>query len=169
MTVIAPPRSRLDLLLRPTLPELWLFLAVALPVLAGLLATLPTVDLAYQLRAGSEILDGQGIPTSDTWTFTAAGLPWLDQQWGAQVFLAQVYQAAGWTGLAIVRAVSVGLVSGLILVAIRQRAPGFRPRTAALLTLGAFVVTAPALALRPQLLGMVLFAATLAILSGRRM
>ena len=79
--------------------RLWSFLAVALPVLGALVAGLPSVDLAYHLRAGAEILDTRAIPTADTWTFTAAGLPWTDQQWGAQVILAAVYQVAGWTGL----------------------------------------------------------------------
>ena len=151
-----------------TLPELWVFLAVALPVLAALLATLPTVDLAYQLRAGAEILAGHGIPTRDTWTFTAAGLPWLDQQWAAQAVLAGTYSAAGWTGLAVLRAALVAIVCGFILVAIRRTAPAMPRRTAALLTLAAFGVMSPALALRPQLLGMVLFAATLLVLAGRR-
>ena len=163
-----PTRSATDRILRPTLPELWTFLAVALPVCAALLATLPTVDLAYQLRAGAEILAGRGIPATDTWTFTAAGRPWLDQQWGAQAVLAAAFTATGWTGLAVLRAALVGAISGLILAAIRQRAPQMHPRTAALLTLGAFVVASPALALRPQLLGMALFAVTLLILAGRR-
>ena len=155
-------------LLRPTLAELWLFLALALPALAALIATLPTVDLAYQLRAGADILAGRGIPSVDTWTFTAAGRPWFDQQWLAQAFLASTYQAAGWAGLALLRALLVGAIQGFLLAAIRRRAPSMRPRTAALLTLGAFIVMAPALALRPQLFGMVLFAATLAALAGRR-
>lgn len=163
-----PTRSATDRILRPTLPELWTFLTVALPVCAALLATLPTVDLAYQLRAGAEILAGRGIPATDTWTFTAAGEPWLDQQWGAQAVLAAAFTATGWTGLAVLRAALVGAISGLILAAIRQRAPQMHRRTAALLTLGAFVVASPALALRPQLLGMALFAVTLAILAGRR-
>ena len=77
-----------------TLPRLWAFLAIGLPVLAALIANLPSVDLTYHLRAGAEILAGQGIPTVDTWTFTAAGTPWTDQQWGAQVILAAVYQVA---------------------------------------------------------------------------
>ncbi|MES2211149.1 MAG: hypothetical protein V4515_13370 [Chloroflexota bacterium] len=148
--------------------ELWTFLAIALPVLAALLATIPTVDLAYQLRAGAEILGGQGIPTVDSWTFTAAGMPWLDQQWAAQVILAAIHGAFGWTGLAMFRAALVGCISGLILAAIRARAPDLPPRTAALLGLSAFVVMAPALALRPQLLGMALFALVLAILALRR-
>ena len=54
-----------------TLPRLWVFLAVALPALAAVIANLPSVDLTYHLRAGAQILDGGGIPTTDTWTFTA--------------------------------------------------------------------------------------------------
>ncbi len=160
-----PTRERV---LRPTLAELWTFLAIALPVLASLIATLSAVDLAYQLRAGAQILIGSGIPAVDSWTFTAAGLAWFDQQWGAQVILAQVFAVAGWTGLVLLRAALVGLISGLILIAIRLRAPGTHPRTAALLALAAFVVMAPALALRPQLLAMALFALTLALLAARR-
>ena len=163
--LLRPTRERI---LRPTLAELWTFLAIALPVLGSLIATLSAVDLAYQLRAGAEILGGSGIPAVDSWTFTAAGSAWFDQQWGAQVILAQVYAVAGWTGLALLRAALVGLISGLILLAIRLRAPGIHPRTAALLALAAFVVMAPALALRPQLLAMALFALTLALLAARR-
>ena len=74
-----------------SLNRLWLFLAVALPVLAAVIAPLSTVDLAYQLRAGAEIIAARALPTVDTWTFTAAGQPWVDQQWGAQVILAVVY------------------------------------------------------------------------------
>lgn len=151
-----------------TLPELWAFLAVALPVLASLIAPLPTVDLAYQLRAGAGILGGGGIPSVDSWTFTAAGEPWLDQQWGAQAILQAVYAVTGWSGLAILRAALVGLIFGLLLAAIRRRNPAVDLRRAAWLTLAAFIVAAPALALRPQLLGMVAFAASLLLLADRR-
>src|SRR4051812_25757207 len=138
-----------------SLARLWTFLAVALPVLASLLVPLSTVDLAYHLRAGAEILDARALPTVDTWTFTAAGLPWVDQQWGAQVILHGVYAGGGWTGLAIVRALLIGVVFGG-LFAISRRS-GVDVRLAAVLTLVAFVVAVPALALRPQLLGMVCF------------
>ena len=154
-------------LLRPTLPGLWAFLAIALPAIAGLGASLPTVDLTHHLRAGADILAGRGIPTVDSWTFTAAGSTWLDQQWGAQVLLAAIFSTTGWVGLAIVRAGLLALASGLIFVAIRRRAPGIGLRSAALLALAAFVVTAPAMALRPQLLGVVLLAGFLVVLSGR--
>ena len=59
---------------------LWRFLAIGLPALAGLAAAMPSVDLTFGLRAGSEILAAGAVPTTDAWTFTAAGEPWLDQQ-----------------------------------------------------------------------------------------
>lgn len=175
-TSVAPPgfaparphpsiRGRLT---RPTLGELWTFLAVALPALGALVAPMSTVDLAYQLRAGAAILAGNGIPTADTWTFTMAGAPWHDQQWLAQVFLAAVFSVGGWGGLAVLRAALVALAFGLLLAAVRTRAPGLGARTTALFVIAAFIVAAPALALRPQLIAIVLFAATLLVLAARR-
>ena len=149
-----------------TLNRLWAFLAIALPVLAAMLASLSSVDLTYHLRAGGEILAGRVIPTQDSWTFTAAGLPWLDQQWGAQVVLAVVEAIGGWTGLVVLRAVLVGLVFGCLLVIGLRR--GLGSRRAAWLTLAAFLVASPALALRPQLLGMACFAIVLLLVSDRR-
>ena len=149
-----------------TISQVWLVLAVALPVLGALLASLPAVDLAYHLRAGSELLDTGRIPLTDTYTFTRTGEPWLNQQWGAQAILALVHRAAGLEGLAVLRAVLVGLVFGFVLWACRRA--GATDRQAALLTLAAFVVSIGALALRPQLFGMLLFAVAVAFATDRR-
>src|SRR5262245_33901302 len=163
----------------PSLGQLWTFLGIFLPALAALLVPMPSVDLAYQLRAGSEILASGHIPSVDTWTFTVAGTPWLDQQWGAQVVLTTVFDAVlGWTGLAMLRAFLVGLTFWLLLGAIRSawsiasvRAGGSAvassARTATFIAIGFFIVAAPALALRAQLFAIVLFAATLRILVER--
>jgi hypothetical protein len=149
-----------------SLRALWSFLAVALPVLASLLASLSTVDLAYQLRAGADILATGRIPTVDTWTFTMAGEPWIDQQWGAQVILEVVESLGGWVGLAVFRAGLIGVIFGGTALIGRRR--GLDVRTSAVLALLAFVVTAPALALRPQLLGMVCFVGVLLLVVDRR-
>ena len=146
--------------------RLWLFLAVALPALAAVMAPMSSVDLTYQLRAGGEILDSRSIPTVDTWTFLAAGAPWVDQQWGAQVLLAVVFRAAGWTGLVLFRVVLTAIVVGATLAIVRRR--GLDPRVATILTLLAFVIAAPAMGLRPQLFGMACFAITLLLTVGRR-
>lgn len=149
-----------------SLNRLWLFLAVALPVLAAVIAPMSAVDLTYHLRAGSEILGTGTIPVSDTWTFTAAGLPWVDQQWGAQVVLSAVEQTAGWTGLVVLRAGLTAIIFACLLSILRRRR--LDPRIAALLTLAAFVVAAPAMALRPQLFGMACLAVVLVIVVDRR-
>jgi hypothetical protein len=149
-----------------SLRALWWFLAITLPVLASLIAKISTVDLAYQLRAGAEIMATGRIPTTDTWTFTMAGQPWVDQQWAAQVVLRAVESVGGWVGLAAFRAALVGAIfGGTCLIAIRR---GLDVRTGAILSLLAFVVAAPALALRPQLLGMLCFVAVVLLVVERR-
>lgn len=147
-----------------SLGRLWAFLAVGLPVLGALLANLQSVDLAYHLRAGALIVDTGSVPTVDSFTFTAAGLPWQDQQWAAEVVLAVVFRGAGWTGLVVLRALLVGLTFGLVFAMCRR---GNSNRTAALLTLAAFALAAVTLALRPQLFGMALFALVLWLVSRR--
>ena len=149
------------------LSRLWLFLAVALPVLATLIGSLATVDLTYLIRAGEGILTTGVIPNVDTWTFTAAGLPWVDQQWGTEVVFATVYRLGGWTGLVLLRAVLVGIIFGCVYAICRRRG-GLSPRTSSILTLITFSVAAVALGLRAQALGMTFFAVLLLLVSERR-
>lgn len=151
--------------MRLGLDRLWLFLALALPALASLIVPLPAVDLAYQVRVGEIILATGRIPAIDTFTFTVAGAPWTDQQWLAQVLLAAGFRLGGWELLAILRAalivVAFGLLAGVAL------ARGTSTRTAAILSLLAFLVASPALALRPQLFGIAIFAGLLLLVSTR--
>ena len=161
-----PPRlPRLSHPPRLTFPELWAGLAILLPVLGSLLAPISTVDLAYHVRAGGIVLDSGALPSPDTFTWSAAGRPWLDQQWAAQVALAALYRAGGWALVSVTRAALVGLIAWLVLRACRSA--GVALRVAAWLTLGGFLVSLAALAMRPQLFGMVLFAAILAVLGER--
>ncbi len=139
-----------------TLDRLWTWIAIALPALVALVVPLPAVDLAYQVRAGNEILASGALPAVDTWTFTIAGTPWVDQQWLAQVWLAVGHALGGWELLAVLRAVLVAATTGLLIATARER--GASPRTSAILAMAAFALAAPALALRPQLFGIVLFA-----------
>ncbi len=143
--------------------RLWLFLSVALPTLAALAAPMSTIDLAYQVRAGQLMLETGGLLRTDPFTFTAGGQPWLDQQWLAQIFLAAIHDLGGWPLLTIAHGALVGSVFGLLVAACRAR--GASPRVAAWLALAAFLVAAPALALRPQLVGLTLMAVELLLLA----
>ncbi len=151
--------------MRLSFDRLWIWIAIALPAFVALLVPLPAVDLAYQVRAGTEILATGAIPRMDTWTFTVAGTPWLDQQWLAQVILALGHRAGGWELLAVLRALLVAGSVGLLVAVGLAR--GASPRTASILALVAFALAAPALALRPQLLGILLFALLLWLVASR--
>jgi hypothetical protein len=122
------------------------------------------IDLAYHLRAGEEVLSGH-IPRVDTYTFTVAGQPWLDQQWAAQGVYTAIYRLGGWPLLEAAQAMLVGATFFLVYLAARNA--GARCRTASLLTLGGFLVASPGVGMRPQLLALPLFAATLWVVAGR--
>ncbi|HXF71900.1 MAG TPA: hypothetical protein VNO79_04725 [Actinomycetota bacterium] len=144
---------------------LWSLIAASLPGVASLGVPMSTVDLAYHLRAGAVTLR-EGAPlTRDLFTFTAAGAPWLNQQWGAQVLLRIAFDAWAWAGLAVLRAALISGTYLLLLMGCRER--GLRAREAAFLTAGGFVLAAPYLGMRPQLFGVLLFAAVLRILDAR--
>ena len=164
--VIASTPGRRRPLPALSLPELWAFLAVALPVVAALIAPMSTVDLAYQVRAGQLMIEQGAVLRTDPFTFTAGGQPWLDQQWAAQVVLGGLYEVGGWALLAIMRALLVGGIFWLVYRACRDAGAG--QRAAAGLALAAFAVAAVSLALRPQLFGMALFALTSWLVASRR-
>ncbi|GIU98287.1 MAG: hypothetical protein KatS3mg013_2090 [Actinomycetota bacterium] len=151
----------------PTRPvdRAWVGVAVLVPGLVALLATMRTIDLAYHLRTGDLILATRSIPRLDTFTFSVPGAPWLDHQWGAQLALASAFRAGGWPTLKALQAVLVALSFGLVFLACRGA--GATHRWAAGLTLAGFTVASAALALRPQLLGLPLFAVSLWVLTTR--
>jgi hypothetical protein len=143
----------------------WAALTVLVPVIVTLIGKMGAVDLAYHVRTGDMILRTGSIPRVDTFTFTVFGKPWLDQQWLAQVVFAWFYRYGGWATLAALQSVLVACTFFPVYLACR--ASGAEPRTASLLTLGGFVVASPALAMRPQLLALPLFALTLWVVAGR--
>jgi len=148
-----------------TRDRLWTLLAVLLPILGATIAPMSTVDLAYQVRVGDLMRASGSVLSADPLTFTAAGQPWLNQQWGVGVLLSLGYSAGGWAGLALFRALLVGLAVGLVFWTARRWLP---VRPAASLSLASFVVGIGALALRAQLFGIVCFVLVIALLADRR-
>jgi len=133
-------------------------LAWLLPILVVLLAPLPTGDLAYQIQAGRLMLSTHEILRHDVFTYTFAGAPWVDQQWGAQVVLGWLFPLIGWRGFVILRALLVGVAVGLTYE--RTRWAGAEPPVAGALSIGAFVVAIlvpGTTVLRPQSFAVVLF------------
>ena len=57
------------------------------------------MDIWWHLKAGRQILAGQGVPNRDTFTFGANGSEWIDLHWGFQVAAAWIYQWGGFPAL----------------------------------------------------------------------
>ncbi|MEQ1693290.1 MAG: hypothetical protein ABMA00_18505, partial [Gemmatimonas sp.] len=114
-------------LLRPSLSEVWAIVAIALPLLLTMAARMGSVDLTYHLRAGAMMLDSGALLRSDTFTFTAVGAPWIDQQWLSQIALAQVFRIGGWLALAMLRFGLAALALVSVYAACRARGAAVRP------------------------------------------
>lgn len=148
-----------------SLGQLWAALAIGASVLLALSGDVVTVDSAYVIRAGSNMLSSQALLDRDTFTFTIAGEPWINQQWGAQIIFSLLHRAGGWELLAIARAILVGGAFYGIYVTCRW--VGAARRVAAGLTLAALAVALPQLGVRSQLFAIVLFVVSSLVLALR--
>jgi len=146
--------------------HVWFVIALAVPMMDALLTKMPAADLAYQVRAGDIMLRTHSLLRTDVFTFTVPGAQWLNQQWGAQLFLDATYRLGGWNAMVLMHAALTSLAFAFIFLACRRR--GVSTRTAALLSVAGFWVARQNLAMRPQLIGVLLFSITLWILAGRR-
>jgi hypothetical protein len=165
----APPRTprvSASALARIRLSHVWATTAVLIPVLVMTRMPIAMIDLAYHLRAGDIMFDTHAILRTDVFTATAYGRPWLNQQWLAQIVLTSAFRLGGWFGLVALRALLIALV--LTFVFLACRAAGAATKRAAWLTLASGVLLTGAFMLRPQLLGMVCFAATAWLVARRR-
>jgi hypothetical protein len=137
----------------------WPYLPWLLPALAVLAAPLQVNDLAYQLRAGRIMWAQHAILRTDGFTYTISGAAWLNQQWGAQVILWGWFWPFGWKGLVALQALLVAASYGLTYRAAAGKSAAVVVAAAASLIGFATAVAVPgALAMRPQLLALPLFA-----------
>ncbi|MCK9995320.1 MAG: hypothetical protein KAH56_03455 [Candidatus Krumholzibacteria bacterium] len=88
-----PPDAR-DVPTRPQRrPSLawWGLLSLLIPVLTGLLLSwhsLGDLDIWFHLRAGRDLLDGQGVISANRFSFSEPDHPWVNHEWMFQVLTA---------------------------------------------------------------------------------
>jgi hypothetical protein len=136
------------------------------PALVAFVSKTSTIDLAYHVRTGLQILATRGVPRVDTYSFGASGSPWFDQQWLSQVLFAGAWKAGGWATVIALRALMVSVGMGTLYLACRWL--GARVRTSVFLSVGGFLLALPNLSARPQIFAVPLFSATLWLLASRR-
>src|SRR5512139_2628511 len=91
-----------------TLPRLVTLLAF-IALFAMAVRTPVDTDMYWHLRTGQFILETRTIPAADPFSWTAAGLPWVDVSWLSQVILYSTYVVLGMPGLALLVAALVVL------------------------------------------------------------
>lgn len=80
---------------RLTLTHLWLGLPVFLLICKSLVFPLPLLDFWWHLKMGEIIVGTKSIPRTDIFSFTAAGQPFIAQNWLTEVLYYLVYRLGG--------------------------------------------------------------------------
>ena len=134
--------------------------AVSWPLLLGLavfvflnnrsgLPLLSDPDTHWHITVGNWVLAHGTVPTTDSYSFTFPGQPWIAKEWLSQVVLALAFDIGGWGGVSALAAAAIGFTFALLL---RLLMRDLRPLPALLFTATAIIMTAPHFLARPHVL-----------------
>jgi hypothetical protein len=122
-------------------------------------------DLWGHIRYGNDFLL-HGVVKTDPYSYTAAGLPWFEHEWGAEVLFALLYDGFGAPGLILFKAALGTAAIGLIL-----RLVWNTTRNVAAIAIMAVPVVFglyPFFSVRPQIFTLAFFAVTLYVIQRSR-
>lgn len=106
-------------------------LAVALLICSFAIHKLDSVDFWWQLRLGKYITELHEVPTTDIFTYTAKGKPYVDSHWLFQMALWLVYRWGGIDGV-ILAVAAAALATWLVVAATAWRRDAYGVLLAAL-------------------------------------
>ncbi len=118
-------------------------------------------DTGWHLATGAWIVAHARVPTSDPFSFTATGRPWVAHEWLSELAMYASYRAAGWSGLIVLIGTAMAALFALVACEIR-RWLSTRASVVALLMLVTGVL--PSLLARPHVLALPLLAGWLIVL-----
>jgi hypothetical protein len=121
-------------------------------------------DVWWHLTAGDWILAHREVPRADPFSFTSAGVPWVDHEWGFQVLVAAVHALLGVPGLVILRIAAALAVVSLLVGLLYRR--GVDPAVIAALAGLAVVAARLRLQVRPELASLILLVLVVAACTG---
>ena len=86
--------------------------------LIPIMQSVKDTDLWWQIKTGQFIWTSRSVPTEDPFSFTTAGVRWIDHEWLSQVIFYQVFAHFGFIGLVLMKAVFVtAMMTGIYLLA----------------------------------------------------
>jgi hypothetical protein len=122
-------------------------------------------DVSWHVAAGNWIIDHRAVPSTDPFSFTYAGKPWVAYEWLSEVIYAGAWRLAGHSGLA---AVATLALAGLHLIVACEMRRWIAPWAVGASLVGLYVVLVPFTLARPHLLTWPLLALWLVILMRAR-
>lgn len=125
-------------------------------------------DTMWQITVGQWILDHRAVPTTDVYSFTMRGQPWISTQWLAQVAYAKAHAIAGWSGPVVLAASAIAATFALSAKFLSRR---LSESTTLVFLAAALALTVPHLLARPHVLAlpvMVLWVGELIAAADRR-
>lgn len=128
-------------------------LCVAVVAVWRVLQPLDDPDLWWHVVAGRLVLEERHFPTTDPFSFTVQGQPWLDHGWLSGAVMWLVWRAGGWVALQALFAGCMLLALGSVYWRLRRSGSGVT--AAACATAGALLIAGPAMRPTPMLFGVV--------------
>lgn len=130
-------------------PSLVVTLGILLLLLATSAALLNDPDSQWHVAVGRWIWAQGRLPTTDVFSHTFFGAPWIAKEWISQMILFAAYQADAWRGVVLVAALAIAAAYGLLFDWLRRRV---RLSVAVAATAFALALAAPHLLARPHVL-----------------
>jgi hypothetical protein len=126
-------------------------------------------DSYSHIAVGRWIIAHGALPSSDPFSFSMHGAPWVPFEWLSEVIFAAVYALSGWAGVVVLSAAAIALAMGLLTnFLLRELAPTLT----LLVVIVAVMLLAPHMLARPHVLTlpiMVAWAAALVHCMDRRL
>jgi hypothetical protein len=106
---------------------------------ASALRPIEDADFWWLLRAGRYIVETRSFPTTDPFSATAQGAPWLNHAWGFELLVYGLYALGGATGVILLQGLTASATGAVLYRLLRRDGLG-RGWAIALLSLGSLAM-----------------------------
>lgn len=106
-------------------------------------------DSYSHIEVGRWIIAHGTLPTSDPFSFSRHGAPWITFEWLSEVIYAGAFALSGWSGVVVLAAAAIALAFGLFTFFLLRE---LSPTQTLLMVIAAVILLAPHMLARPHVL-----------------
>ncbi len=120
-------------------------------------------DLWRHLLVGRIVLETRRLPLTDTFSYTAFGLPWRQHEWLADTIMAALYNGFGVVGLKVLKLACAAATISLLAMGMTETGAPARVQRSILVVIA--LALAPQMQFRPQLFSYVMLTLLFALMA----